>query len=85
MKYHADKYDYDMDSRTKFPFQIAYALSIHKTQGLEFDSVKIIITKETNEQITKNIFYTVVKIHLLRHTFATRCYEIGIDEKTTSK
>ena len=60
MKYHTDEYDSDMDSRTKLPFQIAYAMSIHKAQGLEFDSVKIIITKEADEQITKNIFYTAV-------------------------
>lgn len=60
MKYHTDEYDSDMDSRTKLPFQIAYAMSIHKAQGLEFDSVKIIITKEADESITKNIFYTAV-------------------------
>ena len=45
-----------MDTRTKLPFQIAYAMSIHKAQGLEFDSVKIVITKEVDEQVTKNIF-----------------------------
>lgn len=60
MKYYNDKYDSDMDSRTKLPFQISYAMSIHKAQGLEFDSVKIVITKESDEQITKNIFYTAV-------------------------
>ncbi len=35
-------------------------MSIHKAQGLEFDSVKIVITKESDEQVTKNIFYTAV-------------------------
>ena len=60
MKYYNDKYDSDMDSRTKLPFQISYAMSIHKAQGLEFDSVKIVITKEADELITKNIFYTAV-------------------------
>lgn len=60
MKYYTDKYDSDMDTRTKLPFQIAYAMSIHKAQGLEFDSVKIVITKESDEQVTKNIFYTAV-------------------------
>ena len=59
-KYYTDKYDTDMDTRTKFPFQISYAMSIHKAQGLEFDSVKIVITKESDEQVTKNIFYTAV-------------------------
>ena len=59
-KYYNDQYDSDMDTRTKLPFQISYAMSIHKAQGLEFDSVKIVITKEADEQITKNIFYTAV-------------------------
>ena len=38
------------------PFQIAYAVSIHKAQGLEYDSVKIVIADETEDQITHNIF-----------------------------
>lgn len=42
------------------PFQIAYAVSIHKAQGLEYDSVKIVIADETEDQITHNIFYTAV-------------------------
>ena len=29
------------------PFVVAYAVSIHKSQGLEYSSVKIIITKAT--------------------------------------
>ena len=45
---------------TVIPFQIAYAVSIHKAQGLEFDSVKILISQEIDEQITHNIFYTAV-------------------------
>lgn len=45
---------------TDIPFQIAYAVSIHKAQGLEYDSVKIIITKEVDEMITHNIFYTAI-------------------------
>ena len=60
IKYYTDKYDADMDMRTKLPFQIAYAMSIHKAQGLEFDSVKIVITKESDEQVTRNVFYTAV-------------------------
>lgn len=46
--------------KTKLPFQVSYAMSIHKAQGLEFDNVKIIITKESDEQINKNIFYTAI-------------------------
>lgn len=42
------------------PFQIAYAISIHKAQGLEYDSVKIVITNEVEERITHNIFYTAI-------------------------
>lgn len=59
-KFYDDKYNNDMNMRTKLPFQISYAMSIHKAQGLEFDSVKIVITKEADEFITKNIFYTAV-------------------------
>ena len=42
------------------PFQIAYAVSIHKAQGLEYSSVKVVITDEVEEQITHNIFYTAI-------------------------
>lgn len=52
--------DDDMTSNTIVPFQIAYAISIHKAQGLEYDSVKIVITNEIDEMITHNIFYTAI-------------------------
>lgn len=42
------------------PFQVAYAVSIHKAQGLEYDSVKVVITNETEERISHNIFYTAI-------------------------
>ena len=45
---------------TEIPFQIAYAVSIHKAQGLEYNSVKIIISDEVEERITHNIFYTAI-------------------------
>lgn len=48
------------DSRTVVPFQVAYAVSIHKAQGLEYDSVKIVITDEVEELVTHNIFYTAI-------------------------
>lgn len=54
-----DEDDEDNDS-TVIPFQVAYAISIHKAQGLEYDSVKIVITNETEERITHNIFYTAI-------------------------
>ncbi len=53
----------DTDSRSSYsvvPFQIAYAISIHKAQGLEYSSVKVIITDEVDESITHNIFYTAI-------------------------
>ena len=42
------------------PFQVAYAVSIHKAQGLEYKSVKIIITESVEEMISHNIFYTAI-------------------------
>lgn len=47
-------------SKATVPFQIAYAVSIHKAQGLEYDHVKIIITDEIDELITHSIFYTAI-------------------------
>lgn len=54
-----DEDDDDSDS-TIVPFQVAYAVSIHKAQGLEYDSVKVVITKEIEERISHNIFYTAI-------------------------
>jgi energy-coupling factor transporter ATP-binding protein EcfA2 len=42
------------------PFQVAYAVSIHKAQGLEFSSVKVVITDEIEDHITHSIFYTAI-------------------------
>lgn len=42
------------------PFQVAYAISIHKAQGLEYDRVRLVITDSNAEQITHNIFYTAI-------------------------
>lgn len=52
--------DDDGVSKSTIPFQIAYAVSIHKAQGLEYDSVKIVITDEIDELITHSIFYTAI-------------------------
>ena len=52
--------DDDSVSKNMVPFQIAYAVSIHKAQGLEYDSVKIIITDDIDELITHSIFYTAI-------------------------
>ena len=55
-----DEDDDGNTSRTIVPFQIAYAVSIHKAQGLEYSSVKVVITDEVDELITHNIFYTAI-------------------------
>lgn len=52
--------DDDDELNSTVPFQVAYAVSIHKAQGLEYDSVKIVITDSNEDQITHNIFYTAV-------------------------
>lgn len=52
--------DRDFADDTDIPFQIAYAVSIHKAQGLEYDSVKVIITRDVDEMVTHNIFYTAI-------------------------
>lgn len=59
-KFRSTDEDDEDDDSTIVPFQIAYAVSIHKAQGLEYDSVKIVITNETEESITQNIFYTAI-------------------------
>lgn len=56
-----DDSDKDVESYDSvMPFQVAYAVSIHKAQGLEYDSVKIVITSDSEEKITHNIFYTAI-------------------------
>ncbi len=55
-----DSDDDDDDLTTLVPFQIAYAVSIHKAQGLEYDSVKIVITDAHEERISHSIFYTAI-------------------------
>ncbi len=53
--------DEDDDSfNTVMPFQVSYAVSIHKAQGLEYDSVKIVITDANEDDVTHSIFYTAV-------------------------
>ncbi len=59
-KYKSTDEDDDSSSEAVIPFQVAYAVSIHKAQGLEYNSVKIVITNEIEELITHNIFYTAI-------------------------
>ncbi len=42
------------------PFQLAYAVSIHKAQGLEYNSIKVVIPHSNSERISHGIFYTAI-------------------------
>lgn len=58
---HPGSSDEDDDSyNTTIPFQVAYAVSIHKAQGLEYDSVKIVITDANEDDISHSICYTAI-------------------------
>ncbi|MCQ4862781.1 AAA family ATPase [Pseudoflavonifractor phocaeensis] len=52
--------DDDLRLKSVVPFQLAYAVSIHKAQGLEYDSVKVIIPSNNAERITHGVFYTAI-------------------------
>ena len=59
--YDIDISDEDDDTdTTTVPFQVAYAVGIHKAQGLEYDSVRIVITSANEDDVTHNIFYTAI-------------------------
>ena len=68
--------DSDSDySDEVIPFQIAYAVSIHKAQGLEYKSVKVVISEDMDEIISHNAFYTAItrttdklKIYMTKET-----------------
>ncbi len=47
-------------TKTVIPFQVAYAISIHKAQGLEYKSVKVVIPSNNAEKITHPVFYTAI-------------------------
>ncbi len=55
--------------RSVVPFHLAYAVSIHKAQGLEYNDVSIVIPSSNSEKITHGIFYTAItrakkKLHI---------------------
>lgn len=56
----ADKNGDEQSSRAIVPFQVAYTMSIHKAQGLEYNSVKIVITDEVEKLVTHNVFYAAI-------------------------
>ena len=68
-KYRGLDEDDNSNNSTVVPFNVAYALSIHKAQGLEYDSVKIVITNDSKDLITHKIFYTAI-------TRAKKCLKI---------
>lgn len=55
-----DELSEDDKIKTVIPFQLGYAISIHKAQGLEYKSVKIVIPSSNAEKITHSIFYTAI-------------------------
>lgn len=57
---HVSSDDDDESTNTAVPFQVAYAVSIHKAQGLEYDSVKLVITNANEDNFNHSIFYTAV-------------------------
>lgn len=70
--------DEDIEEKQKksvVPFHLAYAVSIHKAQGLEYNSVKIIIPRNNSEEITHGIFYTAI-------TRAKKCLKIFWSSET---
>ena len=73
-KKYVDKPEDENEEEYQSPFEVTYALSIHKAQGLEYSSVKIIITPEGEEKINNRVFYTAItrakdnlKIYLTRN------------------
>lgn len=52
--------DDDDEKNNIVPFNVAYALSIHKSQGLEYESVKVVMTSDVEKKISPNIFYTAI-------------------------
>lgn len=48
------------DERCIVPFHVSYAVSFHKAQGLEFESVKVLISDENEENVTHDVFYTAI-------------------------
>jgi energy-coupling factor transporter ATP-binding protein EcfA2 len=53
--------DEDLDDSDRLvPFQVSYATSIHKAQGLEYKTVKLVFVDEVQDMVTHSIFYTAV-------------------------
>ncbi|MEC5168551.1 ATP-dependent DNA helicase [Glaciihabitans sp. GrIS 2.15] len=52
--------DDDQNVETSVPFQVAYAVSVHKAQGLEYESVKVVITDANQDDVSHSILYTAI-------------------------
>lgn len=53
--------DEDLDDSDRLvPFQVSYATSIHKAQGLEYKAVKLVFVDEVQDMVTHSIFYTAI-------------------------
>lgn len=50
----------DGDTEIEIPFDLAYTISIHRAQGLEYNSVKLVISEGSESNITHDIFYTAI-------------------------
>ena len=55
-----DAEESDIDEAYVVPFQVAYAVSIHKAQGLEYNAVKVVITDDACSLISHDVFYTAI-------------------------
>ena len=58
--FYADDDENEKSAKEVVPFQVAYAISIHKAQGLEYNAVKVVISNQVDELISHNIFYTAI-------------------------
>jgi len=53
--------DEDIDDSDRLvPFQVSYATSVHKAQGLEYKTVKLVFVDEVQDMVTHSIFYTAI-------------------------
>lgn len=56
-----DNVDEDLDDSDRLvPFQVSYATSIHKAQGLEYKIVKLVFVDEVQDMVTHSVFYTAI-------------------------
>lgn len=68
--YQGDKVEYEKDEATE-QLQLAYACTIHKSQGNEYDVVIIPMTMASRPMLQKNLIYTAIS------RSKRRCYLVG--------